>query len=258
MNIEELNYYVYIYLDPRKPGNYIYDDIKLDYEPFYVGKGCKDRINVHKYKTKEKRRQHMLNKINKILLETNKEPIKIKYKDNLSNEDSYKLEEIIVDKIGRINNNTGPLINKTKGGHGSNGYKHTKETIEKVSKAIINYYKNNPHPSLGIKRSKEICKNISKGRLGIKHDRSTYLKKAKNLEIQPILQYDLYGNFIKEWELLTDLKKELKISISNINSCINGNRNTSQGYIWKRKLNSNYPNKIDINFKITKKHVNSK
>ena len=34
-------YYNYVYLDPRKPGRYIYDDINVSflYEPYYVGKG---------------------------------------------------------------------------------------------------------------------------------------------------------------------------------------------------------------------------
>ena len=33
------NYCVYIYFDPRKPGNYIFDNLSFDFEPIYVGKG---------------------------------------------------------------------------------------------------------------------------------------------------------------------------------------------------------------------------
>lgn len=42
--MELKDFYVYVYLDPRKSGEYIYDDLKFNYEPFYVGKGRGDRI----------------------------------------------------------------------------------------------------------------------------------------------------------------------------------------------------------------------
>ncbi len=259
----EKRYYTYIYLDPRKPGFYEYslnnnEKLTFNYEPFYVGKGTGDRIYRHKYKSKEKRRQHMLSKINKIMIESNKEPIKIKIKDNLTNDEAYILEEIVVDKIGRLNDNKGPLINKTKGGYGSNGYVYTKETLEKMSNSMKTYWKNNKHPFQGTKRSKEVCDKISKSRLGIIYDRPTYLYKAKLKNISPILQYDLNGTFIKEWEILIDIKHELGLSVKNINSCIKGERNVAYGYIWKRKENNEYLKQISVNFKISKKHVNIK
>jgi len=47
MESDKNRFYVYVYLDPRKPGNYTYGDYHFDYEPFYVGKGCDDRLNDH-------------------------------------------------------------------------------------------------------------------------------------------------------------------------------------------------------------------
>ena len=36
-------FYVYVYLDPRKPGSFKFGEYEFDYEPFYVGKGKKNR-----------------------------------------------------------------------------------------------------------------------------------------------------------------------------------------------------------------------
>jgi hypothetical protein len=45
INLKKMNnFYVYIYLDPRKPGNFVYGDFLFKFEPFYDGKGKGDRI----------------------------------------------------------------------------------------------------------------------------------------------------------------------------------------------------------------------
>ena len=49
---------------------------------------------------------------------------------------------------------------------------------------------------------------------------------------KPILQFDLKGNFIREWPSATDVGKEVK---SHICHCLNGDRKTAIGYIWKYK-----------------------
>ena len=40
-------YYVYAYLDTRKPGHFIYQNYKFEYEPFYIGKGRANRLYKH-------------------------------------------------------------------------------------------------------------------------------------------------------------------------------------------------------------------
>lgn len=261
--MEENRFYTYVYLDPRKPGNYTYnlengEILNFDYEPFYVGKGTGNRMFLHKFKSKEKRRFHMYYKIQKIIKDSSREPIIIKYKDGLSNDDAYKLEELLIDKIGRLVSNDGPLINKIRGGYGTKGYIPTKETLEKRSIGIRNYYKNNKHVLYGIKRPLEVREKISKSRMGIKNDRSSHLKSTKTRNVKPILQYDLNGKFIREWEMLSDVKHTLGICIKNINSCIKGQRNFAAGYIWRRKTDGSYPEQIEINFKIRKNNAEFK
>ena len=49
---------------------------------------------------------------------------------------------------------------------------------------------------------------------------------------KPILQYDLDGNFIREWECAYDVGKE--VNTGNIN-CHKGRTKTAYGFIWKYK-----------------------
>ena len=55
------------------------------------------------------------------------------------------------------------------------------------------------------------------------------VRKGRN---KPILQYDLDGNFIREWECANDVGKEVQ---GNIAHCLKGIYKTAYGYIWKYK-----------------------
>ena len=59
--------------------------------------------------------------------------------------------------------------------------------------------------------------------------RKDNVRKSKNM---PILQYDLDGNFIREWECAADVGH---IVSKNIYECLKGRRKTAYGYIWKYK-----------------------
>lgn len=50
-----------------------------------------------------------------------------------------------------------------------------------------------------------------------------------------VLQYDLQGNFIKEWKNVREIEKTLNISSSNIVACCLNRINQSYKYIWKYK-----------------------
>jgi hypothetical protein len=83
-------FYVYIYLDPRKPGSYNYGDYMFNYEPFYVGKGKGNRMYVH---LKDQSKCYKVHKIQKILSEKyNLEDYIIKIEDNMEEQYAFDLE----------------------------------------------------------------------------------------------------------------------------------------------------------------------
>ena len=49
---------------------------------------------------------------------------------------------------------------------------------------------------------------------------------------KPILQFDLDGNFIREWECASDVGREVQ---SHICACAKGKLSTAYGFIWKYK-----------------------
>lgn len=72
------------------------------------------------------------------------------------------------------------------------------------------------------------------GVLGLKQNIET-IKKVANQKKMPILQYDLEGNFIKEWPSCIDASRTLKIGNSRIADAIKGIKNSAGGYMWRYK-----------------------
>lgn len=61
-------------------------------------------------------------------------------------------------------------------------------------------------------------------------------KKGKNSpRSKKVLQYNLKGEFIKEWEYMTKITEELGYDYTNISKCCKGIYKKSKGYIWKYK-----------------------
>ena len=59
-------------------------------------------------------------------------------------------------------------------------------------------------------------------------------KGIKNHRHQPVLQYDKDGNFIREWDTMTEAETTLNIN-HKIHVVCQGKRKTCGGYIWKYK-----------------------
>lgn len=115
----DTDFYVYVLLDPRRPGNYAYGEVAFGYEPFYVGKGRLGRWDYHLDEAAHSRTtNHKCNKIRKILREAGV-PYKVCIQGcELLEKDAYALEILLIKGIGRADLSTGPLTNLTGGGEG--------------------------------------------------------------------------------------------------------------------------------------------
>ena len=65
-------------------------------------------------------------------------------------------------------------------------------------------------------------------------NKSESKKGVKNHRHQPVLQYDKDGNFIREWDTITEAETTLNIT-HKIHYVCQGKRKTCGGYIWKYK-----------------------
>jgi len=130
-------HYIYIYLDPRKPGNFCYQENYFDFEPFYVGvgSGSRDTAHLRKSNLKNDPNKHKTNKIKKIL-SCEMRPIVVHIKENLLFQDALELEKQLISQIGRNDLVLGPLTNLTNGGEGYTGPK-TEAHKQKLSKARL-------------------------------------------------------------------------------------------------------------------------
>ena len=121
---------------------YTYAYLREDGTPYYIGKGCGDRVNAkHRFKLPPVERRLIL-------------------KEGLTEEEAHRHEVYLISVLGRKDKGTGILRNLTDGGEGVTGLKHSIITRNKIK----------------VKRQKQIFtpevialrnKSISEGRKGV-------------------------------------------------------------------------------------------
>jgi len=140
------------------------------------------------------------------------------------------------------------LENKNNGGGGPSSYTEEQKkkmrgprpgTGEKISKTL----RERNHSQYYVDEVREKISNSLKGKprpFSEGHKKAMGIAKRKNAK--PVLQYDLDGNFIKEWESKGQAAEWIKEQtgktsnlVSQIKDCILKRQKTAFGYKWKYK-----------------------
>jgi hypothetical protein len=232
------NYYVYVFLDPRKPGKYKYAECEFTHEPFYIGKGkdYRDKKHLYHYIKNENDQTLKYRKMRKILKEGH-DPIIKRIYDGLDEKTSFILEEQLIKDIGRIDKKNGPLANHTNGGEGCSGRKLSEQTKNKISESVKNsgrVYK--PH-TIEYKKmmSKLMSGRISpmKGKIQSEKAKRKISENHSKHRTRSVIRMDKDGNYIDCWDSMSNVSDVLNISLSGICNCCNGKNQTCGGYKWK-------------------------
>ncbi len=200
-----MEHFVYVYLDPTKPGKYEYQKYKFDMQPLYVGVSknyqrafdhIRDARNVMKG-LKPNRNKWKLFKLAS-LIKKGVQPIINIYEKELSCTSAYALEIDMINKIGTLRYNTGPLYNYVPGGQIVSG--------TDISRSLLAH------------------ENLNSDKMKI------------------VLQMTSDGTVINEWKSVAAAKRDTEIS--HIDACCRGERLTAGGFRWTYKCdkpNKNAP-----------------
>lgn len=171
----------------------------------------------------------------------------------------YGKENFIVEEIELCNNENlnereifwisilKPHYNQTIGGEGICGYKHSNEYCKKMSERMIGKYTGEKNPFYNqthTKQQKEKWSKMRKGQpspcgfAGKSHKEESKSKTSQTLKNNPnvkrtkVFQYDIEGNFLREFQSISDASKFVGTNPSNIKYTCEGKFNHCKGYRW--------------------------
>lgn len=237
-------HYVYIYCDPRKKGTFNYSgiDFTFNYEPFYVGegKGYRYKRHVTNFEIDWNYNTIKNGKIKKII-EEGYDPLKyiVFYKENISKEEAGLIEKFLIEKLGRINCETGILSNLTDGGEGWSGAKSPfkGKTYEEI------FGKEKADELKETRRKQLVGNNYGTKTKGNKMSEAQKEKLSK-IKSTKVKQLDIDMNLIKTWNSCLEASNTLKVSLSSIHNVLSETQitKTCGGFKWEfiNRINKKY------------------
>lgn len=159
---------------------YVYQYLREDGTPYYIGKGSGNRA-YKKWSKKD------------IKPPADKSRVVI-VKDNLTEEEAFELEKKLISEHGRKDLGTGILRNKTNGGEGSSGHKTGGWKWSEESK---NRRKGKGNPAFGKPTSQKQKETASLVHTGRKHTNDSKIKRSKALHGREILWADKIADALK-------------------------------------------------------------
>lgn len=209
----------------------------------YIGQATDWDIRKSDYKNLRCKNQP---KIYKSLLKFGFEKHKFKLIKKCSVKELSNLEEFYKRKFIKKFGWKKALFCQLRDGRG--GYR-SKETKQKISKAKLGV-KFSEETKRKISKSKKGCKVWSKGKKFSKQHCNRIKKAKKNIEVwwtrgKPILQKDLSGKLIKEWNYVSEASKFYNKPPNLIHKCCVTNKkkklkkSKSIGFIWEFKNKNN-------------------
>jgi len=234
--------YVYVLIDPRYP-----DDVR------YVGitNDMKSRFRRHIRDAETGKRNHRTCWV-KSLLQEGITPL-MTIIDETNNENWVQCEMEWIAYYRAIGCD---LVNGTDGGDGSRGYVPSEETRRKLAEKGRHHSEESRQKislkNKGKKRSDETRRKMSEygknrsdehlrklsesGKKRPPRSKETFRKQsANNPRRKPVLQYDKFGHFIRQWDSARQAGIQLGINPSNIRQCCKRapHFNTIGGYVWR-------------------------
>jgi len=202
-------YYVYILQNPKKPLRYRTDKYKLEFEPFYVGKGTGNRSDIHLENVINKNEAHS----SKLWAEINlirsygKEPVITKLCITRDEDKAYEKESEIINHYG-LRYKNGILVNSSYGKAGGWGGEMN-PTFDRMTQGTHNFQISNPQTDTPkIKKLRKMILEVDKesdlkeskwlNRTGYSDLRSLKVGVKRVLLRESKLKYKLIGNTIKK------------------------------------------------------------